>query len=122
MCMGSGESHMTGSAETSASALDGAGGEAGDVVLHEERVDEGDGNGTQERPGHQLAPVKGVPADQLAHDSYRHGSHARTAEEEQRVEELVLRERERKDAGGNEARHAEGKNHPGHRAPSAGAV
>src|SRR5262245_53263348 len=46
--------------------LDGPGGETGDVVLHEEGVDEGDGDGPQERPGHQLAPVEGVPADQLA--------------------------------------------------------
>src|SRR5207302_10597778 len=88
------------------SALDGAGGETRDVVFHEERIDEGDGNRAQQRPGHQLAPVEGVPPDQLAHDSYRHGSHARTAEKEQRVEELVLRQREGEDAGGNEAGHA----------------
>src|SRR5216110_1356525 len=86
-----------------ASALDGAGRETGDVVLHEERIDEGHGNGAQQRPGHQLAPVEGVPADQLAYDSDRHGSHARAAEKEQRVEELVLRQREGKDARGNEA-------------------
>src|SRR5438034_8521001 len=100
------------SAETSASALHGAGGEAGDVVLHEERVDEGDGNGAQERPGHQLTPVEGVAADQLAHDADRHGAHARLAEEEEGVEELVLRQREGEDAGGKEAGHAEGKDDP----------
>src|SRR6266849_2131715 len=110
------------SAETSALALDGAGGETGDVVLHEERVDEGDGNGAQQGPRHQLAPVEGVPADQLAHDAYRHGAHARFAEEEQRVEKLVLRQRKGEDPGGNEAGHAEGKNHPGHGAKAAGAV
>src|SRR5574341_553085 len=54
-----------------ASALDGACGETRDVVLHEERVDEGDGNGAQQRPGHQLTPVEGVAADQLAHDADR---------------------------------------------------
>src|SRR2546428_321828 len=75
------------------SALDGAGGETRDVVLHEERVDEGDRNAAEQRCRHELAPVEGVPADQLAHDAYRHGSHIRTAEEEQRVEELVLRQR-----------------------------
>src|SRR5437764_13053525 len=103
MCMGSGESHMTGSAETSASALDGAGGEAGDVVLHEERIDEGDGHGAQQRPGHQLAPVEGVAADELADDPDRHGAHVGTAEKEQRVEKLVLREGKGEDAGGDEA-------------------
>src|ERR1700675_1316944 len=49
--------------------LDGTGGETRDVVFHEERVDEGDGNGAQQRPGHELAPVEGVATDQLAHDA-----------------------------------------------------
>src|SRR5712692_1539519 len=74
-------------------ALDGAGRETGDVVLHEERIDEGDGNGAQQRPGHQLAPVEGIATDQLAHDADRHGAHARFAEKEEGVEELVLRQR-----------------------------
>src|SRR5207249_6327556 len=87
---------------TATLALDGAGGETRDVVLHEEGIDEGDGNRAQQRPGHQLTPVEGVPSDQLAHDADRHGSHARTVEKEQRVEELVLRQREGEDAGGNE--------------------
>src|SRR2546428_6094339 len=75
-------------------ALDGAGGETRDVVLHEERVDEGHGNGAQKRPRHQLAPVEGVPADQLAHDADRHGAHARFAGGEEGGEELVMRQRE----------------------------
>ena len=76
----------------------------------------------RQRPGHQLAPVEGVAADQLAHDADRHGAHARLAEEEQRVEELVLRQREGEDAGGQEAGQAEGKDDPRHGAPAAGAV
>src|SRR4030095_1866154 len=53
--------------------LDGAGGATGDLFLHNERIDEGDGNGAQQRPRHQLAPVEGVSADQLTHDADRHG-------------------------------------------------
>src|ERR1700730_12598091 len=100
------------SAETSTLSLHGAGGETRDVVLHEERVDEGDANGAQERAGHQLAPVEGVPPDQLAHDADRHGAHARLAEKEERVEELVLRQREGEDTGGEEAGQAEGEDDP----------
>src|SRR5207244_10351818 len=70
-------------AEPAPLSFDGARGEARDVILHEERVDEGDGNGAQERPGHQLAPVEGVATDQLAHHADRHGAHARLAEEEE---------------------------------------
>src|SRR5262245_29661099 len=82
-----------------ASALDGARGEARDVVLHKERVDERDRYRAEQRSGHQLAPVEGVAADQLAHDADRHRTHLGAAEEEQRVEELVLSQREGKDAG-----------------------
>src|SRR3989304_6133760 len=51
-------------------ALDGAG-EARDVVLDEERIDQGHGNGAEEGPGHELAPEIDVAADQLRHDTHR---------------------------------------------------
>src|SRR5262249_31846511 len=59
------------------SALDGPRGETGDVVFHEERVDQCDGNRSQQRPCHELTPVEGVPADQLADDADRDGAHVR---------------------------------------------
>src|SRR5262245_2871312 len=64
-------------------ALDGAGGQARDVVLHEERVDERDRHRAEQRPGHQLAPIEGVAADELTHDADRHGPHVGAAEEQQ---------------------------------------
>src|SRR5215813_6018798 len=63
-----------------ASALDGARREARDVVLHEERIDESDRNGAEQCPGHQLAPVERVAADQLAHDPDRNRTYVRAAE------------------------------------------
>src|SRR6516164_2813321 len=89
-------------------AFDGAGREAGDVVLHEERIDEGNRHRAQQRAGHQLPPVEGVAPDELAHDADRDGPDVGAAEEEQRVQELVLRQGESEDAGGDEAGHAEG--------------
>src|SRR5207244_12413558 len=74
--------------------------ESGDVVLDEERVDEHDREAAQECRGHQLAPVEGIPADQLAGDPDRHRADGGGVEEQQRIEEFVLRERESADAGG----------------------
>src|ERR1700752_5461923 len=65
----------------SASALDGTRGEAGDVVLHEERVDERDRHRAEERARHQLAPVEGVAANQLSHHADRHGAYVGAAPE-----------------------------------------
>src|SRR5262245_64600672 len=94
--------------------LHGPRGEPGDVVLHEEGVDHRHGHRTQQRAGHELAPIEGVASDQLAHHADRHGAHARLLEEEQGVEELILREREGEDAGGEEAGEAEGQDDPRH--------
>src|SRR5262249_26141368 len=51
-------------------ALDRAG-EGGDVVLDEEGVDERDGNGPEERAGHERAPVENVAPHQLGEDADR---------------------------------------------------
>src|SRR5947207_195558 len=45
-------------------ALDGAG-EAGDVVLDEERIDDRDGDRAEQRPRHELAPEVDVATDEL---------------------------------------------------------
>src|SRR5437867_5068793 len=50
-------------------------GEAGDVVDHEERIDDGDRHRAQQRRRHELAPVKDVAADQLGDGADRHRPH-----------------------------------------------
>src|ERR1044071_2590855 len=40
-------------------------GEAGDVVLDEERIDDRDRDGAEQRAGHQLSPDEDVGADEL---------------------------------------------------------
>src|SRR3954468_22378101 len=40
-------------------------GDAGHVVFDKERIDEGDRNRPQQRPGHELAPVEDIATDQL---------------------------------------------------------
>jgi hypothetical protein len=53
--------------------LDGAGGEASDIVLDKERVDQSHRDRPEQRRRHQLAPVEHVTADQLGdhHDGNR---------------------------------------------------
>src|ERR1043166_1261963 len=87
--------------------LHGAGGQAGDVVVHEEGIDDGDRHRAEQRAGHELAPVEDVAADQLGDDADRHRAHVALGQEDQRVEELVLRQREREDPGGQQARRAQ---------------
>src|SRR6266508_77392 len=66
--------------------LDGAG-QARHVVLDEEGIHDGDGNGAQQRPGHQLAPEVDVTADQLRHHADRHRLLLGRGEEDERVDE-----------------------------------
>src|SRR5260370_30475895 len=73
------------------STLDRARGQAGDVMLDEKRIDDGDRNGAQERARHQLAPIKHIAPDQLGDDPDRHGPHRALGQKYQRIEELVLR-------------------------------
>src|SRR4051794_27750376 len=85
------------------STLDGAGGQAGDIVLDEEGIDDGDRDRAEQGRGHQLAPVEDVAAHQLGDGADRHGAHLGLGQEDQRVEELVLRQGEGEDAGRDEA-------------------
>src|SRR5436189_3752526 len=79
-------------------------GEAGDIVLDEERVDERDRNRAQQRPGHQRAPEEDVAPDQLGDDADRHRLLLRGREEDQRVDELVPGQGEGEDARRQDAR------------------
>src|SRR5262245_59845390 len=79
-------------------------GEAGHVVLDEERMDQCDRHRAEQRAGHELAPEEDVAADQLGHDAHRDGLLVRRGHEDQRVDELVPRQGEgedtrRQDAG-----------------------
>src|SRR5262245_3384466 len=69
-------------------------GEAGDVVLDEERVDQGDRHGAEQRAGHQLAPEEDIAADQLRDHAHRHRLLIGRGHEHERVDELVPRQRE----------------------------
>src|SRR6185503_5313301 len=73
-------------------------GEAGDVVLDEERVDERDRDRAQQRSGHERTPEKDVAPDQLGDDADRHRLLLRGREKDQRVDELVPGQGEGEDA------------------------
>src|SRR5213593_1138334 len=86
-----------------ASAFHGPG-EAGDIVLDEEGVDESHRDRAQQRPRHERAPEEDVAPDQLGDDADRHRLLLRGGEEDERVDELVPGQREgensrRQDAG-----------------------
>src|SRR5215472_349948 len=70
------------------STLDGAG-EGGDVVLDEKRVDEGDGDGAEQRACHERPPVEDVAPHQLGEDPDGDRLLLRRREEDEGVEELV---------------------------------
>src|SRR5580700_11978608 len=75
-----------------------AGGQAGDVVLDKEGIDQRHRDRAQQRPGHQLAPVEHVASDQFGDDADRHGAYRALGQEDQGVQKLVLRQREGEDA------------------------
>src|SRR5205814_9365337 len=75
------------------SSLDGAG-EGRDVVLDEERVDDGDRDRAEEGAGHERTPVEDVPAHELGEDPDRDRLLLGRGEEDEGVEELVPGERE----------------------------
>src|SRR5712692_5186537 len=53
------------------SSFGGAGGQAGDVVVHQEGVDDERRRGAEQRPGHDLRPGEDVAADQRGDDAHR---------------------------------------------------
>src|SRR5213594_4940616 len=97
-------------------------GQARDVVLHEERVDEGDGDRAEQRARHQLAPEVDVAADELGHHSDGHRLLLRRREEDERVDELVPRQREGEDPRREDAGHGDREDDPHHRAEARRAV
>src|SRR2546422_4735451 len=49
-----------------------AAGHSGDIVLDEERIDDGDRNRADQRAGHERPPEEDVAADQLRDHAHRH--------------------------------------------------
>src|SRR5580692_6626648 len=104
-----------------ASSLHGTG-EAGNVILDEERVDHGHWYRAEQRARHQRPPKEHVTADQLRRDADRNGLLLRRGQEHQRVDELVPRQREGEDAGREDARYRDREDDVDHRLPARRAV
>src|SRR6185295_12170159 len=94
-------------------------GQAGDVVLDEERIDDRDRDGAEQRPRHELAPEVDVAADQLRDDAHRDRLLLRRGEEHERVDELVPGQGEREDARGQDSGHRD-REDDAHHGPEAG--
>src|SRR4051812_37586846 len=80
-------------------------GHAGHIVLDEERIDDRHRDRADQCAGHQRAPEEDVAADELGGDADGHGLLLGRGEEDERIDELVPREREGEDAGGEDPRH-----------------
>src|SRR6266498_98782 len=85
-----------------ASAFHGPG-EAGDIVLDEEGVNESDRDRAQQRPRHERAPEEDVAPDELGDDADRDRLLLRGGEEDEGVDELVPGQREGEDSGRQDA-------------------
>src|SRR5205823_8647673 len=69
-------------------------GEAGDVVFHEERINECHRDRPQQGPGHQRPPLEDVAGDELGGQSDGNRLRSRGGQEDERVEVLVPGQRE----------------------------
>src|SRR5258705_6737216 len=94
-------------------ALHGAG-QAGDVVLDEEGVDEGHRHRAQQRARHELPPEVDVAADELGDYAHRYRLALRGGQEDERVNELVPGQRESEDTGGEDTGDGDGEDDAGH--------
>src|SRR5258705_11794731 len=74
--------------------LDGAGGEAGGVIIEKEYVQDHDGHRGQHRARHERAPEVDVPANQLGRDPHTPGDLLPGGREGGRADEPAPRERE----------------------------
>src|SRR5262249_47437458 len=79
-------------------------GQSCDVVLDEKRIGDSNWYRSKQGPSHQRSPVEYIAADQLRCDADRHGLLLRRGQEDKRIDELVPRQRESKNAGRQDAR------------------
>src|SRR5262249_18668030 len=102
--------------------LGGAGGEAGDVVGQQERIDDQWRRRAEQRAGHDLPPVEDVALDQRGDDADRQHQLVGRGGEGERIEELRPRHREGKDGRGDQPRQRHRNEHAGEDLPVVGAV
>src|SRR5262249_27441641 len=82
-------------------SLGGAGGEPGDVVVHQEGVDDQRRRGAEQRAGHDLPPVEHVALGQRGDDADRQHQLIGRGGEGERVEELRPGDGKGEDGRGN---------------------
>ena len=104
------------------SALGRAGGQAGDVVVHQEGVDDQRRRGAQQRAGHDLPPVEHVALDQRRDDADRQHQLVGRGGERERIEELRPGHGEGEDRRGDDAGQRHRDEDLGQRLDPAGAV
>src|ERR1044071_8101112 len=85
------------SAMNSTSTLCRTGGQAGNVVVHQEGIDDQRRSGAEQGAGHDLSPVEDVALDQGGDDADRQHQLVRRCREHQRVQELRPGDREGED-------------------------
>src|SRR5882672_947647 len=85
------------------STLRRAGRETGDVIVHQERVDDERRRGAEQRAGHDLAPVEHVALDQRGDDADRKHQLIGRGREHERIKELRPGHREGEDGRGDQA-------------------
>src|SRR5438105_14579095 len=96
--------------------------DARDELVEEQVVDDGHRHADQQRAGHQRAPEMVVTADQLGGQAEGDGLLVADRHESQRVEEVLHRQREGEDDGGDDAGPAHRQHHAEQRAELAAAV
>src|SRR4029079_5782777 len=97
-------------------------GQTRDVVLDEKRIGDSNRYRSKQGPSHQRSPVEYIAADQLRCDADRHSLLLRRGQEDERIDELVPRQRESEDAGGEDAWNRHRDDDVEHRLPARGAV
>src|SRR6266567_9178380 len=85
------------------STLRRAGGEAGNVIVHQEGIDEERRRSAEQRAGHNLPPVEHIAPDQRRDDADRKHELIRRGQECKRIEELRPADREGEDGRGDQS-------------------
>src|SRR5439155_1050042 len=96
----------------------------GEALHHpavDEHVERDHGHRRDDRRRHELAPVEDVAVDQQI-QTHRHRERPLVLDEDQRVQELVPRQREGEDRGGDDARRGQRQQHAHERLDPRGAV
>src|SRR2546426_11889224 len=93
-----------------------AGGQAGHVMIQEQREQQDHGHRRHQRAAHQRSPVKEIPADEIHHDAGGYGFQVGGGDERQRVDELAVGQRKPEEGRGDDPRPGQGQHHVPQRA------